>query len=151
MAYTALQISQYIIKHTKGSVSNLKLQKMLFYAQVEYIQKYKESLFEDSIEAWRHGPVIREVYRTFKKYMSSPIPVDAQELSETKIDEFLLDQNAVTIVQDVILKTQEIDPWKLVTKTHNTSAWKDNYVENCNNEISFLDMLQTNNNLSEDH
>lgn len=38
-------------------ISNLKLQKLLYYAQGSFLSIYDKPLFEDPIEAWRHGPV----------------------------------------------------------------------------------------------
>lgn len=61
--YTALQISSFFIK--KG-VSPLKLQKLLFYAQVWYFAKEKKKLFSDDIQAWVLGPVIEPVWQAFR-------------------------------------------------------------------------------------
>ena len=147
VAYTAMEVSKYIIEHTNGNVSNLKLQKMLFYAQMEYIQEYSEKLFDDKIEAWRHGPVIRDVYRKFKKYISSPIETDSCEIQDIYISSLLCDKKATKVIKDIIARTCNIDAWDLVTKTHETSAWKDNYVEDWNNEISFSDLQKSNFNI----
>ena len=43
-------------------ISNLQLQKILYYLQVYFIQHEGIPLFEDEIEAWQFGPVIPEVY-----------------------------------------------------------------------------------------
>lgn len=147
MAYTAMQVAKYIIEHKNADVSNLKLQKILFYAQMEYIQKYNSNLFDDKIEAWRHGPVIRDVYREFKKYMSSPIESDSAEIQNVSYGSLLRDEKALRVINDIIVKTKCINAWLLVEKTHETSAWKDNYVEDSNNEISFSDLQKSNFNI----
>lgn len=145
MTYSAMEISKYFINHNcQSNISNLKLQKMLFYAQMKCIQKYNEVLFTDKIEAWRHGPVVRSVYKVFKKYMSSAIPLDAPDFKDIKLID---NRNAKDILDGVLSDTENMDAWDLVDKTHETSAWKDNYVENCNNEITFLDMLFSGDNL----
>jgi len=47
-------------------ISNLKLQKLLYYAQAWHLVNFDVPLFGDSIEAWDFGPVIPNVYRQYK-------------------------------------------------------------------------------------
>ena len=49
-------------------LTNLKLNKLVYYAQVESIRRTGNLLFDDAIEAWQYGPVEPLVYHTFKKY-----------------------------------------------------------------------------------
>lgn len=75
---TANLVAERIISlsHEKQSpVSNLKLQKLLYYAQAWHLALYKNSLFEDEIEAWVHGPVVPEVFRRFRDCKWKPIPI----------------------------------------------------------------------------
>ncbi|MGK8328482.1 Panacea domain-containing protein, partial [Pseudomonas aeruginosa] len=55
-------------------VSNLKLQKLVYYAQGFHLAVYDEPLFTDSIEAWTHGPVVPNVYHHYKQFGSGSIP-----------------------------------------------------------------------------
>ena len=55
------------------AVTNLKLQKLLYYAQAWHLAVYKKPLFDDKIEAWAFGPVIREVYCAYKDCCFLPI------------------------------------------------------------------------------
>ena len=43
-------------------ISNLKLLKLLYYAQGTFLALYGRPLFNESIEAWLHGPVVPDVY-----------------------------------------------------------------------------------------
>lgn len=69
---TALHVAQYFISQSKISspyaVTNLKLQKLLYYAQGFHLAVYGEPLFEEEIQAWAHGPVIPSVYNRLKRY-----------------------------------------------------------------------------------
>lgn len=49
-------------------MTNLRLQKLLFFAQGWHLARYGKPLFDAPIEAWRLGPVVPEVYRTYKKH-----------------------------------------------------------------------------------
>src|SRR5690606_17024633 len=55
-------------------ISNLKLQKLVYYAQGFSLALLDEPLFEDEIEAWMHGPVVPALYREFKTHGSAGIP-----------------------------------------------------------------------------
>jgi uncharacterized phage-associated protein len=48
------------------NISNLKLQKLLYYAQGFHLAMQGESLFPESLVAWKHGPVVRPIWRKYK-------------------------------------------------------------------------------------
>lgn len=69
--YMAADIANFLVFLMSGTcedLTNMKLNKLLYYAQGHYLQKYDRPLFEDKIEAWTHGPVVKEVYRAYKRY-----------------------------------------------------------------------------------
>ncbi len=47
-------------------VTNLKLNKLLYFAQALSLVKNGKSLFEDDIEAWPMGPVVDQIYHKYK-------------------------------------------------------------------------------------
>lgn len=49
-------------------LTQMKLQKMLFFAQGWYFAIYGEPLFEEDFEAWEYGPVIPSVYSEFRDF-----------------------------------------------------------------------------------
>lgn len=65
--HNIFSVVNFIIKTSTG-VTNLKLQKVLYYLQLFHLGKYGKPLFENVIEAWSYGPVIPEVYYAFKHY-----------------------------------------------------------------------------------
>ena len=84
---SALHIAQALTCHAvaqKGSLTPLKLQKMLYYAQGWHMALHGAELFPDELEAWAHGPVCPEVYHAFKGFGFNPIPAQfpVQELPE---------------------------------------------------------------------
>lgn len=92
MAYRAIDIAHYIIKRCadKGTpISNLKLQKMLYFAWVEYYKRTEVELFMDDICAWKLGPVVPNVYYDFCQYAGLPIPA-LQEPSVRDTDKKIL-------------------------------------------------------------
>jgi len=68
---TAQDIADYFIDraHKSGSfLSNLKLQKLVYYAQAWHLGLYETPIFNDRIEAWIHGPVVPDLYRKYKNF-----------------------------------------------------------------------------------
>ena len=49
-------------------LTNLKLNKLVYYTQVESLRETGKPLFTDTVEAWDYGPVEPEVYRSFKLF-----------------------------------------------------------------------------------
>ena len=74
---TANLVAERIVSlsHEKDNpVSNLKLQKLLYYSQAWHLALFRIPLFEEDIEAWVHGPVVPEIFRRYRECKWSPIP-----------------------------------------------------------------------------
>ena len=54
-------------------MTNLALNKILYFAHAWYLALHKKPLLSTTFEAWDHGPVIPSVYHGFKRHRSSPI------------------------------------------------------------------------------
>lgn len=124
MTHSALDIAKKIIHCTdveKGDIiSNLKLQKMLYYMQGYWLAIFKEPLFEDEIEAWMYGPVVPTVYDHFKKFGSSAImPEDVDK------PEFInLNDTEEDLFNNVIEEYGQFSAVKLMEMTHKETPWK---------------------------
>lgn len=71
MGCNALDIAQYIVNYyikKNRPITNLQLQKLLYFAWIEYFKAKGISLFDDVFEAWPLGPVIPCVYYDFCAY-----------------------------------------------------------------------------------
>ncbi|EIE4349702.1 DUF4065 domain-containing protein, partial [Listeria monocytogenes] len=61
----------YIINYCKEKnyvINNLKLQKLLYYAQAKSLVEKSRPLFKENIEKWKLGPVVPEIYHLYKNY-----------------------------------------------------------------------------------
>lgn len=63
----------YIMSDAFDDLTNMKINKLLYFAQGYYLKQYSAPLFTDAIEAWEHGPVVPKVYATYKKYGDKPV------------------------------------------------------------------------------
>lgn len=113
MTYYVTEIAKYIITYCsnkKRPISNLKLQKLLYFLWIDYFKKNNCSLFNENICAWQFGPVVPEVYYEFCSYAGSPI---------NKIyDIVIYNQNDSVIINKLIDKYIEFSASKLVEMTH---------------------------------
>jgi len=74
-------------------ISNMKLQKLVYFCQGYFLALYGRQLFPDPIEAWEHGPVCPKLYRLFKPYGSSPLTtsIDPQRIRLEDYEKRLID------------------------------------------------------------
>ena len=98
-------------------MSNLRLQKLVFYAQSAAMALKGKPLFEEKIEAWTHGPVIPEVYAELKKYKSSGI----SEYNEESIQKISKEDSK--ILEQVYEIFGEYSAWGLRNLTHSEEPW----------------------------
>ncbi len=98
-------------------ISNLKLQKLVYYAQGFYLALYGKPLFQEAIEAWPHGPVIPELYHTYKVYKSNAIP------SPTDVDFSKYDQDTKDFLDEIYSVFGQFSAWKLRNMTHEEPPW----------------------------
>lgn len=72
MAYKAKDIAKILIKKAGNMscgeeyITNMKLQKMLYYQQGFHLAYFGTPLFDEDIEAWMYGPVVPSVYDEYK-------------------------------------------------------------------------------------
>jgi len=120
---TASAVAKYFLtlndEEVGELISNLKLQKMVYYAQGFYLaMEGGKPLFDDSIEAWAHGPVIPTLYREYREYGSGPIPTP-EDFNQDDVDE------EIRILLDEVYNVfGQFSAWKLRNMTHDEPPWK---------------------------
>jgi uncharacterized phage-associated protein len=80
--YPALTIAKWFIAWAEAEgeeLSNLKLQKLLYYAQGHHLGVRHQPLFLDPIQAWSHGPVVPAVYHQYKGCGSATIELSSND------------------------------------------------------------------------
>ncbi len=73
---SAFDAAGYIVASfasTPDPVSNLKLQKLLYYSQGWHLGFEGVPLFREEIQAWVHGPVVPAVFFYYRNHRWSPI------------------------------------------------------------------------------
>lgn len=116
----ALEVAKYIVQealHRESPVSNLKLQKLLYFVQGVSLALNNVPAFEDDIVAWKYGPVVEDVYYAYSMYGANdiiiPFEVDVNLTEKLK--------HVINLVLDELLPVSAI---ALVNETHlNGSPW----------------------------
>ncbi len=123
MSITPFTAAHRICDRGGWRVTNLKLQKILYLAQMIYIGEHeREVLIAGNFEAWDYGPVQPDVYRKARIFGSRPIQDIFLEDSSLEIPEI----RALDSVSNVLL---DKTPGEMVAITHwDKGAWAKNYV-----------------------
>lgn len=118
---TSKDVAQLFLKLSEPEVgdliSNLKLQKLVYYAQGFHLALYGKPLFEEPIVAWEHGPVVESLYHEYKKHGGDAIPVPEEDISENFTDD------QIELIEEVRQVYGQFSAWKLRNMTHSESPW----------------------------
>jgi len=103
--------------HQHGDLlTNLKLQKLVFYAQAWHLALKNKPLFADPIQAWVHGPVVPSLYQRFRPYRWEPIPENPEMPKITpEVQKHL---------EEVFTVYGKYSAWDLERMTHQESPWQ---------------------------
>lgn len=99
------------------AITNMKLQKLAYYAQGFHLAMHGTPLFSEAIEAWPHGPVVPELYHAYKQHGSGciPAPVD--------MDFSRYDPKTRGLLDEVYNVYGQFSAWKLRNMTHEETPW----------------------------
>ena len=112
-------------------VTQMKVQKMVYFAQGVHLAIYKESLVKDIFRAWKYGPVVPAIYHAYKLYGSNPITdTDWIDQEENEEDLSTLDNKAKESIDYTWALLKDTNAVKLSNWTHTAgSPWQKNYIE----------------------
>ena len=123
---TAQDVSKFLL--SLKSMTNLKLQKMIYLVYAEYLDKTGKKLFKDDIIAFKYGPVVPSVYEYYKDNGRNNIQVDkdeeifAQEITLpmvlARFLQSLDEKNVIDSIQSTFEKYGQLTAGELVAITH---------------------------------
>ena len=126
---TALIVAERIVDFCNDHgdlISNLKLQKLVYYVQAWYLALYEKPLFNEPIIATHSGPVQKDVFERYQNYGSGPIDQDnsGREVPE-KLDDHIRDVMEAyghLSAYDLELATCEEEPCRAARRQGNEVA-----------------------------
>lgn len=120
MSYNVNDIANKLIRKASTSdggelISNLKLQKLLYYVQGFHLAYFDRCLFDEDIEAWQYGPVVPPVYHKYKGYGYSGLSFQGEIIE--------LEQEEENLFNQVFNVYGEFSAIGLMNLTHKESPW----------------------------
>lgn len=118
-------------------LTHLKLQKLLYFAQGISLAKTDSVLFNENIEAWEHGPVVKEVFEKLKNKGRKEINLEDAPSSVEVVRKIESD----TEVREILLMTYSnfaiYTAWQLRNMTHQIGTpWYNTYTYGKNKKIN---------------
>lgn len=134
MAYKAVDVARKLVQLSIENglwITNLQLQKILYFTWIDYYKECKGHLFEDKpFEAWKYGPVVKDVYYEYWLNVARLIFITKEpEEDMSGVSDFLLKS---------LRKYRSKSARELVEMSHKPgSPWEECYVPNKKEEIPF--------------
>lgn len=114
-------VVNYILKtlgdEVEQDITNLKLQKLLYYCQGYYLALRGKKLFDTPLEAWKYGPVVPVVYQNYSFAGRSCIPCPAE------FDQSSLSDDEKQIIDGVLRMYGCYSASKLIEMSHSETPW----------------------------
>ncbi|MCX6704535.1 MAG: DUF4065 domain-containing protein [Candidatus Woesebacteria bacterium] len=119
-----LDIAAYIVKLSQDTgepVTNMKLQKLVYYTYAWYAAEKGEPLFKEPIEAWKYGPVVTSVYEAYKGFGADVIK-EPRDGNPDNLDKF-----TKALIDDVFKVYGGKSAVELVELAHSEAPWRDTF------------------------
>lgn len=124
---SARDVAQYILE-VHGAMTTMKLQKLVYYSQVWSVVWDDDVIFQDAIEAWKNGPVVRDLWEATKgQFRVSSVPGGNSNV---------LSDNQRDTIGRVLASYGDKDAQWLSDLTHLESPWAEAYAQGQNTDIS---------------
>ena len=146
--YSALEVARHIINYanqTRRFISALKLQKVMYFVQAEFLISQGRLCFADDIEAWDFGPVVPAVLHEFLRFGSCFIPpvthyfVDDKNayfgIRKVKFSDCTISNEDKSVIDEVVNYFADYSSADLTDLTQKQKPWTDAYCRYCRNII----------------
>lgn len=117
----AIYLSKYVIslfEDRDAPITNLKLQKVLYYIQGYFYRHFGKAAFPDEIYNWQYGPVVPVVYYEYNDNGSAPLK------NREFFDNYTIADYEKKLIESIVDKCVFISTSRLVSMTHSESPWK---------------------------
>ena len=99
------------------TISNLKMQKLLYYAQGFHLAIYDTPLFPEKIKAWQYGPIVEEIYNEYNEYSYGAIP------KPRRVNIKMFDKENIKFLKEIYEVYGQFSALRLMQMTHSEPPW----------------------------
>lgn len=114
---SAHDVAKYILEKRQGSMTTMKLQKLVYYCQGWSLAWDGEPIFNEKIQAWANGPVVYELF----DHHRGMFRVSSWSLGDTD----KLTQDHKETIDAVLSSYGKMSGQQLIEKTHAERPWLD--------------------------
>lgn len=139
--YNAKSIAYAVLSYCEEHnymMSNLKLQKVLYFIQAQFLVSEDVPCFEDDIEAWDFGPVVQSVYYQYRMFGGAGIILNKDDPLIPYYQ--YINYRDMETIGSMIDELSKYSSSKLVEITHNQTPWKKNFVPYAQRKIPLKDI-----------
>ena len=119
----AIDVANYFLSllddNAGDAITNLKMQKLVYYAQGFALAILGRPIFVENIEAWMHGPVVPELYQHFRQYGNQPLPQPKEDW-----DLQIFTEEEKNLLNNVYETYGQFSAWRLRDMTHEEKPWR---------------------------
>lgn len=115
---------QVCSEELKRPISNLQLQKILYYIQGAFLAEKGEPYFREPVLSWRYGPVVENEYRNYRTFISDEITPDSPYNPYPDFDEDMIYKDDKNIIQRICKVKSKRNGNQLINDTHAEAPWQ---------------------------
>jgi uncharacterized phage-associated protein len=121
MTYRAIDVANWFIsqfdKEAGDVITHLKIQKLLYFSEAWCQVLLERELFSENMEAWAHGPVVRDVFNQFSGSSWGPLSATSEVIE--------FDEDVRGVLSQVLDAYGNVAAKTLEHLTHQDKPWKD--------------------------
>lgn len=114
-----IKVAEYIVgryfQESGQIIDEMKLHKMLYFAQRESLVQTGEPLFEATFYGWKFGPVLKEIRNAYKRIALLNVPSELQK-------------NCDSVMEHVFKEYAQKNSWSLSRLTHGELSWQNSRI-----------------------
>jgi uncharacterized phage-associated protein len=129
-----IELANFILsldQSEEADITAMKLQKLLYFAHGFHLAVFGAPLIGENFEAWKHGPVVKDIYETFSTFGKKHIKYDGSP-------NLSIDTKSIQLIRDTFKVYNRYSAGQLSKITHlKGTPWdgKNNYEVISNEEI----------------
>jgi len=128
MSFNTFAVANQILKFASEEgrqITPMQIQKMLYFIHGWHLAEFKRPLIDDTFKAWRHGPIIRKIYREFRPFGDTPITRYAQTpgyIAPVFLQDIDGNGECTNFVEEFFDLYKEFHPFTLSTESHKSGG-----------------------------
>ena len=138
MREAALDIAKYIVSKCSNEgnpITNMELQRILYFCQKYFLQVYERPMFDDEFEAWPFGPCVPSIHYFFGVFGANPIQcvyegIEIGKAKLPKIHRITREKRNQNTWEIPGLKEYQGDAWESAYKQGNHTLIPKEWIEN---------------------